>query len=161
MAGMADEALRWRAIDALARQVVADDAPAELPLFAATADRFRSDPDGTLSAAPAKDETLGFGLETAVVLVTPFVLELVKRIFTRVADQLGDQAADGIAGRIARIFRRDGGDAADESGPAPLTPEQLALIGAAAVDEAARLRLPPEKAQALANGVIAALATRG
>ena len=43
---------------------------------------------------------------------------------------------------------------------APLTPEQLTVIGDTARAEAADLNLTPDRADALANAVVAALATR-
>lgn len=157
---MAEARVPWDVIDDWARDVVREQSPAEVPLFTLTADRYRQDPTATLAAPSSSDEKLGFGVETAVVLVAPFALDLVRRIFERLADKLGEQAADTIAGRIGRLFRRDDAREAAAAEPDALTPEQLALIGQTAREEAAELHLPPEQAQALANGVIAALATR-
>lgn len=154
---MADDAARQEAMDALARQVVADVSPAELPLFDATADRYRADSEGTLAASSDSDEPLGFGVETAIVLLAPFALEFVKGIFTRIAQKAGDGATDAIAHRISKLF---GGAQPEPAGPAPLTPEQLALVDEAAREEARHLKLPPDRAKALADGVVAALATR-
>jgi hypothetical protein len=159
---MSSDAVDWTAIDALAREVIAEESPAELPLFNATAARYRTDPSGTLSAGSRTDETLGFGVETAVVLLAPFAIELVKRIFTKVAEEVGDQAGESLAARITRMFHKDSTpQGSDGVNDAPhLTPEQLALVGRIAREEAAQLKLPEAKADALANGVVAALAVR-
>ena len=156
---MADAPLREQAIDALARQVVNEVSPAEVPLFDATAARYRADPDGTLNASSNADESLGFGVETAVVLVAPFAIDLVKRIFTKVTEKLGDSAADSLATRITRLFGADHHD--QPKGPDPLTADQLALVEKTAREEAKHLKLPADRAEALADGVVAALATHG
>jgi hypothetical protein len=156
---MTNDTVIQDAVDALARQVVADQAPAELPLFNATAARYRADPAGTLAAGSKADETLGFGIETAVILLAPFALELVKRVFMQLADKVGDSAADSIAGRVSALFGRN----AKEPATAPdvaLTAEQLALVSQTAHEQAAHLKMPVAEADALANAVIAALATR-
>ena len=89
-------------VEALARQVVAEVSPAELPLFRATADRYFADPDGTLAVRGRPDEPLGFGAETVVALVGPFALDLVRRVVGRLVERLGDAVADAVAERVLR-----------------------------------------------------------
>jgi hypothetical protein len=158
---MTEDTVVQNAIDALARQVVAEQAPAELPLFKATAARYREDPAGTLAAGSGSgsEKALGFGVETAVVLLAPFALELVKRTFTQLAEKLGDSAADSIAGKISALFGREKHDAPVSDPVEPLTPEQLALVSQTAREQAAHLDMPTAQAEALANAVIATLAT--
>jgi hypothetical protein len=155
---MADRAVQDAAVEALARHVVADVSPAELPLFAATAARYRSDPAGTVKPHRSGDPALGFGAEAAVVLVTPFVLDLVTRVLHRLTDKLGDDAADGIAARISRWFSRK--PSAEATAPEPLTAEQLELIAQTTRAEAAELALAPEESKRLADAIVATLATR-
>jgi hypothetical protein len=155
-ADVADNALQDQAVDALARQVVSEVSPAELPLFTATAARYREDPQGTTHPKSGADDSLGFGVETAIILVAPFAIDLVKHVFARLSDKLGDAAADSLAARITHLF----GGSHDSKVEDPLSPEQLALIGDTAREEAAKLALPPDRAEALADGVVAALATR-
>ena len=156
---MADDTVIQEAVDALARHVVAEQAPAELPLFNATAARYRQDPVGTLAANSKVDERLGFGVETAVILVAPLALELVKRIFTQLAEKLGESAADSIAGRVSALFNRDKHRESPEEAVSALTAEQLVLVSQTAREQAAHLKMPVAQADALANAVIAALAT--
>lgn len=157
---MPDRPVQEAAVEALARTVVSQVSPAELPLFSATAARYRNDPAGTVNAKRTGDAALGFGAEAAVVLVTPFVLDLVARMLRRIGDKLGDNAADGIASRISRWFSRKPDGAAKESEPEPLTPEQLALIAETTRAEAAELALAPEESERLADAIVATLATR-
>lgn len=158
---MADPTVRDTAVEALARQVVADVSPAELPLFSATAARYRADPAGTLTPRGGDDQVLGFGAETAVVLITPFALDLVRRLLSRLSEKLGDSAADSLAGRITAWFSRGSKQqpAADPA-PEPLSPGQLRMIAETARSEAASLALPPEESERLADAIVATLATR-
>lgn len=151
--------VREQAVDVLARQVVATVSPAELPLFRATASRYRTDPDGTLAVQPRADEALGFGAEAAVVLVTPFALDLARRLLTRLAEKLGDGAADTLAARILARLGASGAPAPAPRGPG-LTAEQLAVVAQTTRAEAAEMALPPEQAERLADAVVATLATR-
>ena len=145
------------AVEALARHAVAEVSPAELPIFAATAERYRADPQATLQPA-AKVVPLGFGVETAVVLVTPYALDLVKRLFSRLTEKLGDSAADSIAGRITTWLGVKPEDA--EEAAEPLSAEQLSLIADTTRAEAASLALAPAESERLADAIVAALATR-
>lgn len=153
--------VRDRAVEALARQAVAEVSPAELPIFSATAARYRADPQGTMAPAASKGATLGFGAEAALVLVTPFALDLVKRLFTRLADKLGDSAADSLAGRITSWFAGEPDASPEEPAePEALSAEQLALIADTTREEAASLSLAPAESERLADAIVAALATR-
>lgn len=156
---MASHSVRDQAVEALARLAVTDVAPAELPLFSASAARYRDDPRAALSPGGSGGRALGFGVETAVVLVTPFALDLVKRLFTRLAEKLGDSAADSLAGRIMRWF--DAGDTSPETvAPGALSADQLRLVADVTRAEAASLQMPADQSKRLADAVIAALATR-
>ncbi len=157
---MPDRPVQDAAVEALARQVVAQVSPGELPLFSATAAHYRTDPVGTVTPHRSGDSALGFGAETAVVLVTPFVLDLVARMLRRLGDKLGDSAADGIASRITHWFARRPADAPRAPDPEALTPEQLALIAETTRAEAAELALAPEESKRLADAIVATLATR-
>jgi len=145
-------------VEALARQVVADVSPAELPLFSATAARYRADPGGTLAPPRGRDDALGFGAEAAVLLITPFALDLAKRVLLRLFDRLGDSAADGLAARVGGWLS---GGRHEQSAPAvePLTPEQLRLVADTARAEASGLALPPDQSERLADAIVATLAT--
>lgn len=142
------------------RQAVAAVSPAELPIFSATAARYRADPQSTMAPAAARSSTLGFGAEAAVVLVTPFALDLVKRLFTRLSEKLGDSAADSLAGRITSWFAGKPDDPEGPVEPEPLSAEQLALIADTTREEAAALSLAPAESERLADAIVAALATR-
>jgi hypothetical protein len=127
-------------------------------LFRATANRYFSDPEGTLTSRGKPDEELGFGAEAAIVLVGPFALDLARRVLGRLVERLGEAAADALTNRLRR-----GSAAKPDKQPdaEPLEPAQLALVRQTAGEEARRLDLPPEQAARLADAVVASLATQG
>lgn len=155
---MAELSIQDQAVEALARRTVAELSPAELPLFKATAARYRADPAAVVSPKRTGPDTLGFGVETAVVLLTPYALDLIKRMFNRLSEKLGDSVADSLATRISKWLSPKPAEKAAK--PEPLTPEQLALIAETTRSEAAALTLPPGESERLADAVVAALATR-
>jgi hypothetical protein len=99
-------------------------------------------------------------------LITPFALDLAKRVLTKVVEKVGDSAGDSIAARIVRLFGGGGGgdkgrpqdNMPDE--PEPLTPDQLRVVADTARAEASQLALPEDQADRLADAVVAALVTR-
>lgn len=155
---MAELSIRDQAVEALARQAVATVSPAELPLFKTTAAQYRANPAAVTTPRKGGPDTLGFGVETAAVLLTPFALDLVKRMFTKLSEKLGDQAADSLAARISKWFSGKPAETAPKA--EPLTSAQLQLIAETTRGEAAALALAAADSERLADAVVAALATR-
>jgi hypothetical protein len=97
----------------LARSVVSEIAPSELPLFEIMSRSFAANPR-RVRIRRGGDEELGFGIAESAMLVTPVALAAIREI----ALFLAHAAADAVAARITRLFRRD-------SGTPPLTDTQL------------------------------------
>lgn len=181
MSAPSDDAL----VVALARATVERAAPEELVLFPAVSAAYLEGQDP--SKATRGDPMLGFGVETAVVLLTPIALTVAKDVlsflrvqFKKQADEHGDQAFDWLVGKLLRR-----GD--DKKTPAPsaepgsepaagapddevgapaepvetpeLTDEQLAQVRELAIEKAKQLKLPKEKAELLADALVGSLAT--
>jgi hypothetical protein len=147
---------------ALARRAVAETAPEELPLFRATSQAYFDDPERALSARGGRDEMLGFGVEAAVVLVTPvaldvaktvvaFVVARVRAIVEREAGAVIDRTAEGVLARF-----RGGGEPAGEAAP-ELSKQQLAEVRQLAYERALALDLPDAKAGLLADALVGSL----
>jgi len=150
---------------ALARSAVERAAPEEMVIFPAASEAFLEGDD------PAKrtrgDPMLGFGVESAVVLLTPVALTVAKDVLgflreqlKKQADEHGDEAFDWL---VKKIFRR-GDDKKDESpaaaaAPAELTDEQLEEVRKLAIEKAKQLKLPKDKAELLADSLVGSLAT--
>jgi hypothetical protein len=165
---------------ALARATVERAAPEELLIFPAASEAYLEGQDP--SKQTRGDPMLGFGIETAVVLVTPIALTVAKDVlgFLRVqlkkqAEEHGDEAVDWF---INRLFRRGDkeepasttpADAAPAPADAPtatapdaeleLTDEQLEQVRVFALEKAKQLRLPEAKAKLLADSLVGSLAT--
>ena len=93
----------------LARAAVERAAPEELPLFRPTSAAFFEDPEA-LERRGGRDDMLGFGVESALVLVTPVALTVARDVLQFVAGQLRarlkDEGEDAVQGALDRILRR-------------------------------------------------------
>ncbi|GAA2941578.1 hypothetical protein GCM10010518_30890 [Kitasatospora cinereorecta] len=148
----------------LARRAVQDVAPDEMPQFAVVSRAYLTASENRRQRAMRKAEPLGLGLEGVAVLVTTAVLAVATQVSDHLAQQLVDRTV-GVAEPALRTrwYRwrarlRGGGGANGEPLPA-LTPEQLAQVRQLAVQSGMRQRLTPPVAQAVADGIIAELAT--
>ncbi len=151
-------------ITELARDVVSQIAPQELPLFRANSEAYFKDPEKVLQSQAAKDEMLGFGAGDAVVLLTPIVLatldEVVKFVVEEVKKSVQGEGAARIQQAIKALFKKfRQPEADDKKKPAPLTPEQLVQVRRIAFNKARQLKLSEERAKLLADAVVGSLAT--
>lgn len=150
-------------VTALARAAVERAAPEELPLFPATSEAYLRDP-ASLRPRGGRDDMLGFGVEAAAVLVTPVALSVARDVLTFLAEQVrrvarkeGEGAVDRLVDRVAG--RDDEEQPAAPPPPAELTDAQLEQVRAHALEKALLLRLPPAKAELLADSLVGSLAT--
>ena len=92
-------------VAALARATVEKAAPEELPLFRATSEAYFKDPEA-LERSGGKDEMLGFGVDAAMVLMTPVVLQVAKDVIGFLGEQLRERAREQGEGAIDRVIAR-------------------------------------------------------
>jgi hypothetical protein len=147
----------------LARRLVADTAPQELPLFRATSAAYFRDPDEVLAQRKGRDEMLGFGVEAAVVLLTPAALEVAKSVVSFVAMRLRGAAERGagelIDEKVAAVFAKLRGEKPKEHEAPDLDDAELAEVRRVAFEKARQLDVPEDKASLLADSVVGSLAT--
>jgi hypothetical protein len=148
-------------VAALARATVEKAAPEELPLFRATSEAYFEDPQA-LERSGGKDEMLGFGVDAAMVLMTPVVLQVAKDVIGFLGEQLRERAREQGEGAIdrviARLVNRNGGEG--EAEPVEeLTDEQLEQVHALAIKKGRALKLSDERATLLADSLVGSLAT--
>jgi hypothetical protein len=148
-------------VAALARATVEKAAPEELPLFRPTSEAYFADPRA-LERGGGKEAMLGFGVDAAMMLMTPVVLQVARDAIGFLGQQLRERAAaegEGAIDRIiAKIVHRDG--ATDDVEPADeLTDEQLEQVRAFAIEKARALKLSDERATLLADSLVGSLAT--
>ena len=145
----------------LAREVVAQTAPHELPIFRATSRAYFQDPHRALQQR-SKDEMLGFGVES-MALLTPYILAIAKPIVALVMNELAKQvqerSGDSIVIWVRRLLRRHDGTAGEDTEPEikPLSPEQLNRVRELALDKARELDLDEDKAGILADAMVGRL----
>jgi hypothetical protein len=149
----------------LARSALAQAAPEELPLFRATSEAYFEDPE-SLGRTGSGDDMLGFGVDAALVLMTPVALTVARDVLNFVvaqvrvqADEHGKEAFDRLADRLLRRGESAARPATAEPGPPELTDEQLEQVRALALEKAVQLKLAPDKAELLADSLVGSLAT--
>jgi len=149
---------------ALARSTVERAAPEELPIFSAASDAYLAG-GGTTTGG---DRMLGFGLEAAVVLLTPIAIEVAKDVLgylkeqvTQLASKKGKEGVDALISRLSGDERGDGEKPAqaDATSAAKLTEEQLEQVRARAIEKAKQLKLDDDRAELLADSLVGSLAT--
>jgi len=148
----------------LARQLVVESAPEELPLFGATSEAYFESPEKTLERRGDKDEMLGFGVEAAVILLTPVALDVAKRVVLFLASEFQDAAkkesGQAIGDFVHGLFHRKEAKAEPEKeAPPALTSDQLHEVREIAFARARQLDLPEDRAGLLADAVVGSLAT--
>ncbi|MEN2423877.1 hypothetical protein AABB02_37945 [Streptomyces rimosus] len=145
----------------LVREVVAEHAAHELPLV----DSLRRLDDDrvirTLTGRGRRREPLGFGYAELTALVTPVVWLVLDQAARRTVDAAMESVtARGRAG-MRRLFRRTRTPAAPDRVLAGLDPAELALVRRHILERAAERGIDPREAEALADGVVARIATAG
>ncbi len=178
MSAPSDDAL----VVALARATVERAAPEELVIFPAASEAYLDGQDP--SKKTRGDPMLGFGVESAVILLTPIALTVAKDVlaFLRVQlkKQADEHADEGFDWLVKKLLRRGddkkpgepGADTAPEPGtevptvdagapaePVELTDEQLEQVRQLAIEKAKQLKLPKDKAELLADSLVGSLAT--
>jgi hypothetical protein len=150
-----------------AREIVARVAPQEMPLFRATSEAYFADPERALAERKPKDEMLGFGVEAAALLLTPVIIDVVRRVATALLNSAGDavekEGSEAVGGFVHKLFHR-GKDESDGEGVAKadvpdLSPDQLQEVREIAYSRALELDVPEDRAGLLADAVVGSLAT--
>ena len=146
-------------VAALARATVEKAAPEELPLFRATSEAYFTDPRA-LERRQGKDEMLGFGVDAAVLLVTPVALQVAKQVIDFLGQQLRERAREQGEGAIDRLIARLVKPGEHDPEPVPeLTDEQLEQVRTLAIEKGRALKLSDERASLLADSLVGSLAT--
>src|SRR5262245_23673572 len=140
----------------LARDMLTELAPHELPLFQPISQAYFADPQRA-GAGSGKDEMLGFGVAGAEALVTPALLAIVSQVVAFLFEQVKQTASqEGSTLAVAwvrwvfgqaRPPAAAGTVAAAAAGvPAGLTLAQIARVREIVMKRAAELKVAPAKA---------------
>ncbi len=146
----------------LSRDIVAQTAPQELPLFRSMSTAYFKDPEKLLKGQSGKDEMLGFAVAGVVIMLTPTILaimsQVVQFLITEVEKSVATNSADVINVLIRKMFKkfRPEEKKVQENLPA-LTTEQLTKVRNIAYQEAHKLALPDAQAGLLADSIVGSL----
>jgi hypothetical protein len=143
----------------LARDVVADASPGELPLFRATSAAYARDPQSVLRPREGREESLGFGVEAAVLLITPAALQAARSVLEflvgEVAGAAKSEASDELRRRVRELFDRN---ATQKPDGVALSREQLARVREIAFEAGMQAQLPEREASMVADSMVGRLA---
>src|SRR5215216_1562297 len=122
----------------VARSVVREIAPQELPLYRANSEMYLKDPDKALRGKRSGDRMLGFGTGVEVALITPIALAVVSEVLKFLAAEVGKTAkregAALVEAQVKRLFGKFRTEEHKATDPPPLTGEQLARVRAIAYE---------------------------
>lgn len=152
-----------RTADELARRVVRKIAPEELSSFDIVAVPYLESPkQAERRLRQAHDDPLGFGLGDIVAMATPVIALVSGSVITAVSDSVGKAVRDGTTSAARRAWRKLRGKPVEplELPSTPLTTTQLAEVRQIALERALSLGMKQQRAEALADAVIAALVLR-
>jgi hypothetical protein len=141
----------------LARLVVGDIASDELAVFDETAEEYRTEPMDP-GDPPRRDETLGFGVDLA--LVTPYALAVagwVVQFLGSVATDIAKDTTKPVAQSLVRRMLIGAGGRSAERQPVVLSREQLTAVRESSYAQACALGLKPERAALLADAVVGSI----
>jgi hypothetical protein len=143
----------------VARDILTEVAPHEMPIFAAASRAYFADPAAALRQAHSKDNVLGFGIEAVTVVITPAVLSVMSEVLEYLTDIALKGVAQGLTEETSLIvkamFKKF--HSSTPNVPSVLTREHLAIVHDNVLLAAKKLRLPADQARSLANAVTAQL----
>lgn len=149
----------------IARDIVSQMAPQEIPLFRANSELYFKDPQKALKSQEGSDDMLGFGTGEAVAYLTPIILtvsfEVVKFVTEEVKKSLKTESTNAINEAVQRMFKKfrpiPVTGQAEDPAPTMLTVEQLREVHQRAFEKACQLRLSEAKARQLADSLVGEL----
>ena len=146
----------------LGRDFVAQTAPEELPIYSLTSEAYFKDPQRALRGETGRDESLGFGMAEASIIVTPIILDVVKEIISFLVVETAKSVKKDKPGEkrslILRLFKKSA-LAKDTPEPA-LTAEQIAQVRLLALEKARQLSMAEDQALLLADAIAGSLAAK-
>jgi hypothetical protein len=148
----------------IARGIIAELAPEELPMFGLASQAYVSDPR-RLSASADDDEMLGFGGGTQLELLTPVVLTVASGVVSYLLSTVFAAAkAEGqvlIQQQVKQLFKRFHAPEPDTKAPVTLTRDQLIEVRRVAYEIATRSGVTAAQAALLADSTVGQLAIAG
>jgi hypothetical protein len=142
------------AVRNLARMVVSQVAPEELPTFSILADVSLADPARMLDSRDDIRERLGFGVGEVVILMTPYAILAASEVVKYLA-KWATEAGTTAAARF--VARRGNGHQTGEPKRLDLSADQVQELRGVVREKALQFGLLPPKAELLADAFAGAV----
>jgi hypothetical protein len=161
---------RQEFIVAVARDVITEVAPQELPLLSPISAAYFNNPEEALQSRTSKDEPLGFGAPVNAQFLTPVVLAVTAQVVSFLAEEVRKavqaETPGVINGLVRRLFKKLRSAEPDTPAPdteaaassAQLSAHQLAQVREIALEKGRQLGLDDNKAELLADSLVGGLA---
>jgi hypothetical protein len=159
MEGTVTQLTKHDLVVVLARDIVADVAPQELPMYRAQRAAYLKASRKAPKSPKSRDQVIGFGRDAAAVFLTPAVLALMTVVVDFVVDLVKeaakDQAKAYVSETVQGVFRklRPTGVQEPHENLFALTPQQLDKIRELISAQALQLRLSERTARLLADSI--------
>jgi hypothetical protein len=155
------DAAQAQLVAMIARDLVGQIAPHELPLFRATSEAYFRRAARSLKGQVARDEMLGFGTGDDVTFLTPVILAVTDAVVDFVAKEISASytaTSANLTGEQVRSAFRRYRSAAPADQPAPLSGAQIARARQLAFQKACHFNLAEAQANTLADAFAGSLA---
>lgn len=143
-------------ITELAKSIITEVEPAELPLFDELILEYFADPTPPDLSVQMSDDPAGSGLGEIMVAVTPAAAAIASAVLTYILTEViktfQEESAEALKKKIKGLFRKK-----DDS-PSPLTTEQLEQIRKIALKKAQEFGVEANQARQIANELFVILA---
>jgi hypothetical protein len=144
----------------VARALIREEAPQEIPIFKANSEAYFKNPARVLAQqTPGKEDMLGFGVAEATTFLTPVVLavmgEVVTFLIAEVKKAFEKEGSSRIEQTVRNLFRKLRGP--EEKPAVTLTQDQLREVHKRAFAKALMLKLSDARARQLADAIVSDL----
>jgi hypothetical protein len=136
-------------IDEIARDVVSQIAPDELPIFQVVSKAYFKNPEKAIKNFKASDDLLGFGLGSEIVALTPVILVASSEVIKFLWELFKDVGKDLIAEKIEGML-----NGTPPSNVPALKSEHLPQIREIVLQTTKRCDIPEKTATLIADAVV-------
>jgi DNA replicative helicase MCM subunit Mcm2 (Cdc46/Mcm family) len=158
---MTDSSLNQLVTD-LARDLVKEIAPEELPLFRANSEAYFRNPEKAFKSQKTKEEMLGFGITETATFLTPIALAILTDVLKFLGEEIKksfqDQSTELINESAKKMFKKLHSEDKKDNQPVALTADQLEEVRKLALKKARLLKLSDARAKLLADSIVGSLA---
>src|SRR3712207_5582826 len=155
-----NEKMQHQTVADVARTLIEEIAPQEMPLFQATSAAYFKNPRRARGGQSSRDEMLGFGTGEDATFLTPIILSAAMKVVEFAMGPTQEVSKKGLSGLLGGFMKkRQQQD--DPQTLQPLTPEQAARARELAIATLRQHNFPEDKLDSVADSLIAKLPVAG